>query len=139
MSISKIGHRQREDNTALAWALTVLGGALFLLGILRLISGFADAYFPYFGCTGVGGPPPDPTPALLSLKLAGWFVTAGWLLQYFPGVLKTATAWVIPSLRRLFRFLVTPGDSILEMLVCGVSFILLILVGMVSLWSGTLR
>lgn len=130
---------ESDARSPLIYALSVLGGALFLLGVLRLISDFTASVIPDFGCF-LGGRF-DPTPALMCFKLAGWFVTAGWLLQYLPSALHRVTVGVRKpvQLQRFHTLLTLHGDGILEMLLAGLFFIVVLVLGMVSLWAGTIQ
>ncbi len=135
MEVQRTVRRQTEPGgtSGLAPALTAVGSALFLLGVLHLsaevmVSGYVDPVW-----TG------DTTAVLTYLKLAGWFATAGWLLQYLPRIRSGAAVQVRKPVQRLQEVLTTPGDGILEILLGGIAFIVLVLIGMVSLWSGTIR
>lgn len=131
-------HQQGERNQALAWAMTALGGALFLLGVLRLLAGLAPGNVPAYLPT-CDDSSADPTPALLCLKLAGWFVTAGWVVERSVVWRAPLQALASAAVRRALVLVRPPADGVLEILIGGILFIVLVLGGMVSLWSQTLR
>jgi hypothetical protein len=57
------------------------------------------------------------------------------VIPYLP-LVQAGVRRVSPAVRAWFR---GPADSILETLLCGLFFIVVLLVGMVSLWSRTIR
>lgn len=121
MAFAETDKLENERGNALAWSLTTMGGALFLLGFLRLIFRFDYSA--------------DPAPALLLLRLAGWFAVTGWALTYFPFVGR----WGRRVCRAARTWSRAPSDGVLEILVGGLIFIVVLLIGMVSLWSRTVR
>ena len=120
-------NQQTERNCALAWAMTALGGSLFLLGVLRLSAGL----IPQFQTVHLVGvcdvPDTDCAPVLVCLKLAGWFVTAGWVVERSVVWQTPLRRWLTAAVRRAQTLLKPPADGVLEVLIGGVLFIVLVL------------
>ena len=123
-------NQQAECSSALAGAMTALGGALFLMGVLRLLPGWAASHPPSSF---------DPTPVLACLKLAGWFVTAGWVVERAVVWQAPLRRWLGAAVHRAQTLVKAPADGVLEILIGGVLFIALVLGGMVSLWTHTIH
>jgi hypothetical protein len=131
--------RDAGNTHALACGLTAVGGGLFLLGMLHLIA----VFLPSVGAVFIGVPgdhTDDPSGASTCLRLAGWFVSSGWLVAHFRVARRAiATVWGGRRLQRVAALLSVSGDGILEMLLGGLFFIILLIAGLVSLWSGTIH
>jgi hypothetical protein len=128
MAATRLG-RQRgvpKDNSALV--LTFVSYALSALGVIHLIGSIHPLALE-----------PSPQSSVIAFKFAGVCAAAGWLLgQYekrWSRIDTMVRRWYV-QVQAICRI---PADGILEMLVGGLFFITVVLLGMVSLWLSTIR
>jgi hypothetical protein len=121
--------RQRavpEDNSALI--LNLVSYALSALGVIYLI-----------GTNQLLALDPSPHSSVIAFKFAGVCAAAGWLLGLYEKRWSLIEERVRQWYLRVRAICGIPADGILEMLVGGLFFIVMLLLGMVSLWSSTMR
>jgi uncharacterized membrane protein len=121
--------RQRgvpKHNSSLV--LTLASFALSALGVIHLV-----------GTDHSLAPDPSPHSSVVAFKLAGVCAAAGWLLEQYEKRRSPVNKWIRRWYLHAQAISRIPADGILEMLVGGLFFIIVLLLGMVSLWSSTVR
>ncbi|MES2464595.1 MAG: hypothetical protein V4671_28875 [Armatimonadota bacterium] len=123
MEAAEKSRQQTEQRNHFALVLTFIGFVLFGEGMITLRH--AETL--------------TPDPALSLFKFAGWFATAGWLLGHVFRWRTPVAKFVQTALLRVRSAGRLPVDGILEILLGGLFFIVLLVLGMVSLWAGTIQ
>lgn len=140
MAAPVTSRRQAAPKNSSSRALTLVGFVLFAVGLIHLVIEYQRAGTPPLFCLHCSyRATPSSGSALSAFKLAAWFATAGWLLEQYKRRQVPINRWFRKGCLRILAFYRIPADGTTEMLVGGIFFIILLLLGMVGLWSGTVR